>query len=112
MTMSQEIQLNVKCDYDMYLHGAFTTLAKNHSKPIVNIDELGNFGGDKSLENKDVMGILRLYDGDFENIQKEYFLHGIMITDVGEVAFSNNTPDIAQFSVSMKYQYWSDGSDN
>lgn len=111
MTMSQDLQLNIKCDYDMYLHGAFVRLSQNHSNPIINVDELGNFGGDKSIENKDIMGILRLYDGDFQNIQKEYMLHGIMITDVGEVAFSNNTPDIAQFSVSFKYQYWSDGSD-
>jgi hypothetical protein len=107
MTMSQDLQLNIKCDADMFLHGAFVKLADNHSNPLVNENELGNFGGTKSVNDKDVKGVLSLYDEEFNNVQMNYYLHGIMVTDVGEVAFSNGTPDIATFSVSFKYQYWS-----
>jgi hypothetical protein len=109
MTMSQDIQLNIKCDYDMYLHGAFTRLAEGFSRPTLeDSNEIGNFGGNKTVHGKNVYGVLSLYDSSFEDIQRNYFLHGIMVTDVGEVAFSNSNPDIAQFSVSLKYQYWTD----
>jgi hypothetical protein len=102
MLMTNELSLTIRAQNDMSLHTAMLAWKATISDP--DIDNGATGGGDKTL--RDIRARMDLLDDRMENIVASYEMVGIYPTLVGDIAFSNESADVATFDATFRFQYW------
>ncbi len=109
--MTQELNLSVRCDAGNSIRDAFLTWQKLHSSISADFGSAGigsldnnSGGGNKRIPQTTVT--LDMLDETMQEVTQKYILFGAWPSNIGEITFSHENPDVAKFDVTLAFQYF------
>jgi len=102
-TMTQEHPFSIRTDASGDIRKAFLKWMSYVTNPA--IGEGSNMGGDKRIPAGSYLR-MKMLGEDMDTVVETYKLVGVGCADVGTLAMSNETADLATFDVSIVSQFW------
>jgi len=103
MTMQNEHDLTVRADVNGNIRKAFMKWQSYMTDPAISNGSV--FGGDRRVPRNSYIR-LHLLGADMETVVETYRIIGVSVAEIGAIEFSNDSAEVATFSVKLQSVYW------